>query len=148
MKWRDLNINAKIRSALGFVLVLAFLMGAYTMFNLIRVTRDISKLTDQYIPYVDGAIQTSQSSWKLCVYIRLYRSTADDYFLFRSENECEVFGGAREGLIEVDANLREEPNSKGLGPVKESIQRYRSPLNTHVALQGQVSESRKALEET
>jgi len=91
MKWRNLNINAKIRSALGFVLVLAFLMGAYTMFNLIRVNRDISKLTDQYIPYVDGAIKTSQSWWKLSEYIRSYDFTANDYFLYRSENEFEVF---------------------------------------------------------
>lgn len=147
MKWRDLNINAKIRSALGFVLVLAFLMGAYTMFNLIRVNRNISKLTDQYIPYVDGAIKTSQSWWKLSEYIRSYDFTANDYFLYRSENEFEVFNGALEGLIEMDGNLGEESNSEALVLLKESIQRYRSHLNTHFALQGQVSESRKALEE-
>lgn len=147
MKWRDLNINAKIRSALGFVLVLAFLMGAYTMFNLIRVNRDISKLTDQYIPYVDGAIKTSQSWWKLSEYIRSYDFTANDYFLYRSENEFEVFNGALEGLIEMDANLGEESNSEALIPLKESIQKYRSHLTNHFALQGQMSESRKALEE-
>ena len=112
MKWRDLNINAKIRSALGFVLVLAFLMGTYRMFNLIRVNRDISKLTDQYIPYVDGAIKTSQSWWKLSEYIRSYDFTANDYFLYRSENEFEVFNGALEGLIEMDGNLGEESNSE------------------------------------
>ena len=114
MRWSDLNINAKIRSSLGVVLFLAFLMGGYTLVNLVRVNKDIRTLSNQYIPYVDGAIQASQSWWKMSEYIRSYDFTGDEYFLFRSNTEYEIFIGALNNLIEMDEGLGAESNSRVL----------------------------------
>ena len=145
MRWSDLNINAKIRSALGVVLFLAFLMGGYTLVNLVRVNKDIRTLSNQYIPYVDGAIQASQSWWKMSEYIRSYDFTGDEYFLFRSNTEYEIFIGALNNLIEMDEGLGAESNSRVLLPLRENVLDYRAHLDSYFPLQGQMYNSQQGL---
>jgi methyl-accepting chemotaxis protein len=135
MKWRDLNINTKIRSTMGFVLLLTFMMGGYSLINLMRVNNGIGTLSNQYIPYVSEAIQVSQAWWRMSEFARSYDFTADDYYSFRSEGEFNKFNEALENLIEMDKGLEDASNAGVLFPLKELIEKYRSQMDSYLPLQ-------------
>ncbi len=147
MKWRDLNINKKIRSTLGFVLLLAFMMGGYTLINLMRVNKGIGTLSNQYIPYVNEAILVSQAWWRMSEFARSYDFTADEYYSFRSNVEYNQFVEALETLIEMDAELENNSNEGVLLPLKGLVDEYRVHMESYFPLQQSMHLQQKALAE-
>lgn len=135
MKWRDLNINTKIRSTLGVILLLAFMMGGYTLVNLIRVNKGIGTLSNQYIPYVNEAIQVSQAWWRMSEFVRSYDFTADEYYSLRSNTEYSQFDGALRNLIEMDTELEGNSHEDVLMPLKAKAEQYRTHMEQYFPLQ-------------
>lgn len=135
MNWSNLNINTKIRSALALVLLLAFLMSASTIFNLMRVNREISALSNQYIPFVNEAIQVSQTWWRLSEFLRSYDFTGDEYYAERSNVEYQRSITALEALIGMAKGLDDSSQLTDLEKLKGDIGRYRSHMTGYFKLQ-------------
>ncbi|MCA1744663.1 MAG: hypothetical protein LC643_02920, partial [Bacteroidales bacterium] len=145
MKWRDVNINAKIRSTLGVVLLLTFMMGGYTLLNLVRVNKGIGTLSNQYIPYVNEAIQVSQAWWRMSEFVRSYDFTADEYYSLRSNLEYNQFIGALDNLTEMDAGLEENSNESVLLPLKELVAQYRIHMEQYFPVQQSMRNHQNAM---
>jgi methyl-accepting chemotaxis protein len=140
MNWNNLKINTKIRSTLSIVLILTFIMGGFTLVNLQRVNREINAMSNQYIPFVNEAIQVSQTWWRLSEFIRSYDFTGDTYFTYRIDFEYDRFINALENLIEMDSGLEEGSRSGELAELKKLILEYRDFLDRYSAMQQSTAE--------
>ncbi|MDG5798759.1 methyl-accepting chemotaxis protein [Marinilabiliaceae bacterium ANBcel2] len=136
MNWKNLNINSKIRYTLGIILILAFVNGAYTFYNLLRVDSRIGALSNDYIPYVNEGIRVAQSWWRLSEFSSSYDFTGDDYFAFRSDREIDRFDLALETLIEIDEGLADSRGEE-LQELRSKIESYKELNSNYMPLQSQ-----------
>ncbi|TCO08809.1 methyl-accepting chemotaxis protein [Natronoflexus pectinivorans] len=146
MNWRDFNINTKIRSTLGIIVALTFLMGGFTLFNLTRVNRGINSLSNQYIPFVNEAIHVSQNWWRISEFVRSYDFTEDEYFAQRIETGMHQFTESLDNLIIMDAALEEGSRASELINLKELSVYYHQNLKSYYVLQKEASLGYKRLE--
>ncbi len=145
MNWKDFNINTKIRSTLGMVLLLTVVMGVFTLMSLFKVNKGINALSNQYIPSVNEATQVSHTWWRISEFTRSFDFTGEDYFAGRIQLEQDRIMGALDNLIKIDSQLESGSKAEDLQQLKTLLISYKDYLNEFFPMQKRVVDLRNEL---
>ncbi len=81
MKWKNLRIGTKLAIAFGAIILIIFLVGGFSIMNIIKVKDEASKLSDEYLPMSMVSNKIATSVQKVIASQQSYFYTLDKSFL-------------------------------------------------------------------
>ena len=101
MRWKDLKIRAKIGSGFAVIMAVVLLLGVVILYNLQKVDKGTSSLTNMYIPIVRESVKLDKYWKETREYSRSFEFTGDDYFSQRAKVSFERMYSALDNLVAV-----------------------------------------------
>ncbi|MBS2099037.1 methyl-accepting chemotaxis protein [Carboxylicivirga linearis] len=101
MRWKDLKIRAKIGSGFAVIMAVVLLLGVVILYNLQKVDKGTTSLTNMYIPIVRESVKLDKYWKETREYSRSFEFTGDDYFSERAKVSFERMYSALDNLVAV-----------------------------------------------
>jgi methyl-accepting chemotaxis protein len=130
MNWKNLKIGYKIGIGFGVMIFTAALIGLMAQINMNRIQKDAVKLSEEYIPTINGAFLIDKYWHEISQNLEAYGTSNDDYYMKRLKGKLDRFQLELNKMIEIAGKSQSMKASlSDLNIIKAEIERFRPMLD-------------------